>query len=182
MYFQYLPGRPRPLWVEKWSIVVSIDGAARGNSNSDPKSRASFGVYFAKSSPYNSYGPLDSDLPQTSSRAEIEAAIQAVELIASLDLDEQRTRKVVLKTDSDYLHKSMTDWISQWMTTGGIGSSGKEVKHWQCLLALYQRIIEVEHARRIRIQFWWVPRAYNQGADALANLALDLEDSAYGSN
>lgn len=181
-YFQYLPGRSRPLWVEKRSMVVSIDGAARGNSNTNPDSRASYGVYFGNSSPYNSCGCLDSRFPQTSNRAEIEAAIQAVELIAQIDLTEQRTTKVVLRTDSDYLHKSMTEWMANCLLTGGVGSNGQEVKHWHYLHALHQRIMEIENAKRIRILFWWVPREYNTGADALANLALDQDDSAYGSN
>lgn len=181
-YFHYLPGRGRTLWVEKRSIVVSIDGGARGNSNTNPDSRASYGVYFGKSSPHNRCGCLDRRLPQTNIRAEIEAAIQAVELIAQIDLTEQRTTKVVLKTNSDYLHKAMTEWMVNWLCTGGIGSKGQEVKHWYYLQELHQRIMEVEDMKGIRILFWWVPREYNMAADALADLALDRDDSAYGSN
>jgi ribonuclease HI len=170
------------LWVEKRSIVISVDGASRGNHSLDITSRASYGVYFGKTSPHNRQGRLNSQLPQTSSRAEIEAAIQAIEMVAKLDLTGQRTTKVIVKTDSDYLHKSMTDWMPKWMTTGGVGSKGEEVKHWPYLLALHRRITEVENAKGIRILFWWVPRAYNKEANALANLALDQEDSAYDSN
>ncbi len=89
---------------------------------------------------------------------------------------------MVIKTDSDYLHKSMTEWIFNWLRTGGFKSNGERVQHWDYLLALQKRIIEVEDAKRIRVQFWWVPREFNKGADALANLALDRDDSAYGSN
>lgn len=182
MYFQYLPGRPRPLWVEKRSIVISIDGACRGNNRSDPTSRASWGVYFGRSSPHNRFGCLHSQLIQTNIRAEIEAVIQAVEMVAALDLTGQRTTRVVIKTDSDYLHKSMTDWIWDWMKTGGVGSRGEEVAHWPYLRALHHRLYEVERAKGIRIQFWWVPKEYSTAAKALANIALDREDSAYGSN
>jgi ribonuclease HI len=182
MCFQYLPGRPRPLWVEKRSIVIAIDGACRGNNNLDPNSRASYGVYFGKSSPHNRCDCLDRQLPQTSTRAEIEAAIQAVEMVAKLDLTGQRTTRVIIKIDSDYLHKSMTEWIWNWLTTGGVGSRGCEVKHWAYLFELHRRIIDVENQKRIRIQFWWVPREFNKAADALANIALDREDSTYGSN
>ena len=168
--------------MEKRSIVISIDGASRGNHSLDLTSRASYGVYFGQTSPYNRCRCLGSELPQTSNRAEIEAAIQAIEMVAKLDLTSQRTTKVIVKTDSDYLHKSMTDWITKWVATGGVGSKGEEVKHWGSLLALHQRIIEVENAKRLRILFWWVPREYNKEADLLANLALDREDSAYGSN
>jgi ribonuclease HI len=167
--------------VEKRSLVISIDGACRGNNRLDPNSRASYGVYFGQSSPHNRCGCLDSFLPQTSTRAEIEGAIQAVEMIAQLDLRAQRTTRVVLKTDSDYLHKSMTEWMFKWLQTGGVGSAGRQVEHWKYLLALHNRIVEVENAKRIRIQFWWVPREYNGKADELANQALDRGDSAYGS-
>ncbi len=162
--------------------MVSIDGAARGNSNSDPNSRAAYGVYFGTSSPHNRHGRLESHLRQTSSRAEIEGAIQAIEAIAQLDLTTQRTTRVIIKTDSIYVHKSMTAWIWDWIVTGGVRSNRKGVQHWEYLLTLHQRIIEVENAKGIRVQFWWVPREYNKGSDALANLALDQEDSAYGSN
>ncbi len=162
--------------------MVSVDGASRGNHSRDIVSRAAYGVYFGTSSPHNSYGCLGSHLPQTSSRAEIEGAIQAIEAIAKLDLTGQRTTKVVIRTDSDYLHKSMTEWIWNWIRTGGFKSNGERVQHWDYLLALHERIIEVEAAKRIRVQFWWVPREFNSGADTLANLALDRDDSAYGSN
>jgi ribonuclease HI len=88
---------------------------------------------------------------------------------------------VVLKTDSDYLRKSMTEWIWNWMGTGGVGSDG-EVKHWHYPLQLHQRIIEVETAKRIRVLFWRVPREYHQTADALVNLAFDQEESTFASN
>jgi ribonuclease HI len=182
MYFQFMPGRTRPLWVDKRSIVVAIDGACRGNNSSDPNSRASYGVYFGKTSPHNRRGCLDPDFPQTSSRAEIEGAIQAVEMIAKLDLTGENTTRVILKTDSDYLFKSMTEWIYNWVETGGVRPNNEKVKHWTYLLALHRRIMEVESAKGLRIQFWWVPREFNRGSDALANLALDREDSAYGSS
>lgn len=168
--------------MEKQSLVISIDGASRGNHSVELASRASYGVYFGQVSPHNRCGCLGDDLPQTSNRAEIEAAVQAIEIVAKLDVTGQRTTKVVLKTDSDYLNKSMTEWIGKWLTNGGLNSKGEEVKHWATLLALHERIIEVEKTKRLRILFWWVPREYNKEADALANLALDREDSAYGSN
>ena len=102
-------------------------------------------------------------------------------MIAQLDLRAQRTTRVVLKTDSDYLHKSMMDWMSTWLKTGGVGSVGREVEHWKYLLALHARIDELEKAKGIQVKFWWVPREYNGGADELANQALDRGDSAYGS-
>lgn len=105
-----------------------------------------------------------------------------MEIIAGLDLTWQRTTRVIIKTDSDYLHKSMTEWIWKWMANGGVASTGREVKHLEYLLALHRRILQVENAKQIRVLFWRVPRAFNGGADALANLALDREDSAYGSN
>ena len=179
MYFQYLRGRPRPLWVEKRSIVVSIDGASRGNNRSNPNSRASYGVYFGKTSPHNRCGCLDRQFVQTSSRAEVEAAIQAVEIIAELDLTGQRLTRVILKTDSDYLHKSMTEWIWKWLDNGGETSTGREVEHVEYFFALHHRIMEIEKTKRIRVQFWRVPREFNKGADALANLALDQEDTTY---
>jgi len=62
--------RPSPVTNTR-SLVVHIDGACRGNGT--PTARPSYGVFFGEGSPYNTYGLLPSNLPQTSTRAEIEA-------------------------------------------------------------------------------------------------------------
>ncbi|KAF2833194.1 hypothetical protein CC86DRAFT_365152 [Ophiobolus disseminans] len=55
------------------SLVVFIDGACRGNGTAS--ARASYGVYFGRNSRYNTYECPPSYLPQTSTRAEIEALV-----------------------------------------------------------------------------------------------------------
>ena len=163
--------------------MIAIDGACRGNNSADQMSRrASYGVYFGIASPHNFYGCLPHGLLQSSNRAEIEAAVQAVERVAKLDLTGQRTNKVIIKTDSEYLFKSMTEWMGKRLDNGGRKSDGGPVEHWHTLKALHHRIGELSTGKRLKILFWWVPRENNTMADRLANRALDGgSDSGIGS-
>lgn len=61
------------------TMVVHIDGACRNNGK--PNARAAYGVYFGPGSPHNTQGLLAASLPQTSTRAEIEALGQALDVI-----------------------------------------------------------------------------------------------------
>ncbi|KAJ3946745.1 uncharacterized protein N0V96_003119 [Colletotrichum fioriniae] len=74
--YSWATKRPVP---ERGSMVVYIDGACRNNGL--PDAQASWGVYFGPGSRYNACGLLSRDLPQTNSRAEIEALVQAVGII-----------------------------------------------------------------------------------------------------
>ena len=170
--------------MEKKSLVLSIDGACRGNHNRQIESRAAYGVYVGVCSPYNRFGRLDHHIQHTSSRAELEAAIQAIELVAQLQpvLHEQRTNKVILMMDSDYVYKTMTEYVWNWAKRDGLRPSGKAAAHWEAIKSLHDRIYELERKMDLRILFWWVNREDNYKADRLANLALDSADSAYGSS
>jgi len=72
--FNYQPGllgwRPR---MRSIVIAIATDGGSRGNNRSDPTSRAAYGVYFGKNCHRNTSGRVPRGLPQTSSRAELEA-------------------------------------------------------------------------------------------------------------
>ncbi|OTA87950.1 hypothetical protein M434DRAFT_399250 [Hypoxylon sp. CO27-5] len=95
--------------LDKLTVVVSIDGACRGNGT--PSAHAAWGVYFGQQSPYNASGVLESTLPQTSTRAEIEALSQALHIIRR-DLAEDLTmQQFRIRTDSDFLVKAMSKWI-----------------------------------------------------------------------
>lgn len=70
----------------------------------------------------------------TNNRMELEAAIQA---LASLP---QRSQ-VDLFTDSQYLHKGITEWLEKWVRKGWRTTSGKVANQdqWEKLLVLSKR-------------------------------------------
>ncbi|KAI1767937.1 ribonuclease H-like domain-containing protein [Hypoxylon sp. FL1150] len=136
--------------LDRMTVVVSIDGACCGNGT--PSARAAWGVYFGPNSPHNDCGLLDPTLPQTSTRAEIEAL-----------------------TDSDYLVKAMSRWIKGWIENGGRKAGGGPVAHFQVLKDIHEFIEEMTYGDEggLYSKFWHVPRAQNPEADTLANRALD---------
>lgn len=100
----------------------------------------------------------------TNNRMELMAAIKALEAL-------NRPCQVELYTDSQYLRKGMTEWLSQWKLKGWRNSKKEVVKNielWQELDRLTQ-----QH----QINWHWVKghsgHLENEQADALANLAIE---------
>ncbi|XXG99965.1 hypothetical protein Hte_006306 [Hypoxylon texense] len=159
--------------LDKKTVVVSIDGACRGNGT--PSARAAWGVYFGPNSPHNACGLLDPALPQTSTRAEIEALSQALEIIRTISADDYSMLEFRIRTDSDYLVKTMSQWIEGWIENGGRKARGGPVAHFHVLKDIHERVDEMTYGDQggMHFMFWHVPRTQNSEADALANRALD---------
>jgi len=165
--------KPNPI-PDDMTLVVHIDGACR--SNGRPTARASYGVYFGPNSPYNWKGLLDESLPQTSTRAEIEALVQALPMIVVITHFDRRLTRVKIATDSSFLVKAISQWIERWIKNGGVGSNGRQVAHFQVLRYLHKQLDRIGNGINgvgREIQLWHVPRNMNREADALANKALD---------
>lgn len=154
-------------------IAITIDGACRGNGTN--QARGAWGVYFGPRSQHNSRGLLQNG-PQTNQRAEIVAAIKALDIMEpiirhytanwGMDLD------IVLVTDSDYLAMSMTQWVWNWLQNGWTSANGGPVVNGQLLELLHDRIERLENTGT-SVKFWRVSRDFTQEADRLANEALD---------
>ena len=100
----------------------------------------------------------------TNNRMELMAVIEALNAL-------KRPCEVILHTDSQYVHKGITEWISGWKARGWKTASRAPVKNvdlWQAL----------DEARmRHRIEWRWV-RGHaghdgNERADALANRGVE---------
>ena len=100
----------------------------------------------------------------TNNRMELMAAIRGLEAV-------EGNSEVVLYTDSQYVCKGITEWITNWKLKGWKTASGKPVKNselWGDLDAV---------CRRYTVEWRWV-RGHsgnlgNERADELANLAID---------
>lgn len=96
-------------------VVVYTDGSALGNGRAG--SRAGVGVFWGFNHPWNVGAPLDG-LVQTNQRAELQAAITAIEQwqarATNWPLD--------VRTDSKYTIKAMTEWVPRWEARGENGA------------------------------------------------------------
>ncbi|KAI1496875.1 ribonuclease H-like domain-containing protein [Biscogniauxia marginata] len=165
--------RTGALEIDRLTVVVSIDGACR--SNGTPSARAAWGVYFGPQSPHNASGLVKPDLPQTNSRAEIEALSQALHIIQEVISQDLSLHHIRIRSDSDYLVKAMSEWIEGWIKKGGRSAQRRRVAHYPVLKEIHERLNEMAYGDDggMDFKFWHVPREKNKGADMLANRALD---------
>ncbi|EME77467.1 uncharacterized protein MYCFIDRAFT_212709 [Pseudocercospora fijiensis CIRAD86] len=155
------------------SLVVHIDGACRNNGK--PNARAAYGVYFGPDSPFNCAGLVPSTIPQTSTRAEIEALAHALEAVQRICNTDFKLCEIKIATDSSFVVDAMARWVEGWIANGGIGARGKRVAHYERLKELHEKLDYMEYSDDggICVEFWHVSRDMNSEADALANAALD---------
>ncbi|KAG5989318.1 hypothetical protein E4U52_005666 [Claviceps spartinae] len=168
------------------SIVISVvagyigvftahpNGACSGNGTADAFMAA--GVFFNTNSRYNQSLPLDGPTV-TNQVAELRAGILALELAMDIWWDErfgedgdQRLREVVIKADSDYLVKGMTDYIFKWKQNGFLTTRRTPVTN-RALFEELEALVNELNSMGIDVYFWHVPRSFNQSADRLAKMA-----------
>ncbi|KAG5967170.1 hypothetical protein E4U56_000988 [Claviceps arundinis] len=142
------------------SIVISVDGACSGNGTANAFMAA--GVFFSTNSRYNQslplYGPS-----VTNQVAELRAGIIALELAMDIWRDErfgvdgnQRLREVVIKADSDYLVKGMTDYIFKWKQNGFLTTKRTPVTN-RALFEEFEALVNELNGMGIDVYFWHVP-------------------------
>ncbi|MBI3344824.1 MAG: ribonuclease HI [Gammaproteobacteria bacterium] len=100
----------------------------------------------------------------TNNRMEMMAAIQALESL-------RRPCKVRVTTDSQYLHKGITEWLAGWKRRGWKTSDKKPVKNAD----LWERLDRALEAHEV--EWHWVRghsgHPENERADQLATQAID---------
>jgi ribonuclease HI len=138
-------------------VIIYTDGACRGN----PGPGGWGALLIAGQHEKELRG---AEAPTTNNRMELTAAIRALAALT-------RECDVVLYTDSQYVRKGITEWMSQWKTRDWRTADKKPVKNvdlWQAL--------EREIARH-KIEWHWVKghagEPGNERADRLANEAID---------
>jgi len=84
----------------------------------------------------------------TNNRMELTAVIQALRDISSYD--PWRKSKVIFHTDSQYVHRGITQWIKRWEINGWKTSDKKPVKN----VDLWRRLSEL--SKTLEIEWQWV--------------------------
>ena len=100
----------------------------------------------------------------TNNRMELTAVIRALEAL-------KRPVRARLYTDSQYVRRGITEWLSAWQARGWRTTSRKPVRNQD----LWLRLAELNGAHRI--EWHWVPGHAgvpgNERVDRLANEAID---------
>ncbi|KAI0984116.1 hypothetical protein GJ496_003080 [Pomphorhynchus laevis] len=117
--------------------VVYTDGCCINNGKNGAVS--GIGVYWHEGSSFN----VSERLPgkQTNNRAEIHAAIRALEQCISLNKS-----SITIRTDSQFMIDCMTKWIGKWKSNGWRLSTGEPVKNRSDLEELDRLCYQVDVA------------------------------------
>ena len=153
--------------------VIAIDGGCRDNGK--PNATSAIGVYFCEGSPFNFSRILGTTL-HTNQKAELEACRAALEMVVKLEeagAGFKARRYVIIKADSEYVVKGMTEWIYKWKENGYLNAKGKPVTNAPLFQRIDKLVEELEEEWALKVLFWHVPREQNREADALVNAAFD---------
>lgn len=138
-------------------VEIFCDGACSGNPGV-----GGYGAILRYGNAEKELSGADGDT--TNNRMELTAAIKALESLS-------RPCRVMITTDSQYLVKGMTEWLSGWVRRGWINSKREPVLNRD----LWERLLELTNKHQVR---WiWVRghngHAENERCDALARSAID---------
>jgi ribonuclease HI len=109
----------------------------------------------------------------TNNEMELEAPIEALEMIqrGRVPVDLTRFNKVVIRTDSLYVHDNVANAKWTWRKTGWIKKSGASVLHsrtWKRLISEMRSTYDRHH---LMVHFEWVPGKKGRHATAVDKLA-----------
>jgi ribonuclease HI len=135
------------------SVVMYTDGACKGNPG-----RGGWGVWMR--SGQHEREMWGGEPVTTNNRMELTAVIEALAVL-------KRPCKVAVYTDSEYVRKGITEWITGWKRRGWKTADNKPVKN----VELWRRLEEL--VAQHNVDWHWV-RGHagdpgNERADALAN-------------
>src|SRR3990167_10570764 len=143
--------------IKNKAVEIFSDGACRGNPGP-----GGWGVllrYHGRE--HRLYG---GERETTNNRMELTAVIEGLKAL-------KRSCHVVVTTDSEYVHKGMTEWLSAWKQRGWKTSTKKPVKNRD----LWQQ--QDDETERHEITWHWVKghsgHIENEIADELANRGID---------
>ncbi|KAJ5450630.1 uncharacterized protein N7458_007079 [Penicillium daleae] len=162
---------------DKHQFLIYTDGAC--SDNGGPTARGGCSFIYKRctknpsagrvSFPLECRGPTGERHQHTSNRAELRAVIAALRYRR---WDGEGCKSLVIATDSEYVANGATIWVKAWRRKGWKTRSGAAVKNqdlWQCLLGE----IELYGKEGMRVQFWRIPRQWNEEADRHAKDAVN---------
>ncbi|KAL3482594.1 ribonuclease H-like domain-containing protein [Aspergillus germanicus] len=180
------------------AIVIAMDGACRSNSTA-AGGVTSLGVFCGFANPYNRVQRLTNEglsVPHTSQVAQLKACARALCQAGLIGEDRalgsaeahrhgrgnwngnvhihgRDVRLVVIKSDSEYIVRRVTELMPRWKANGWRNSRGVEVanaEEWRTI----DRLVYSLWGDGIEVRFWLVPKGMNRQASGMARSALAL--------
>ncbi|PHH77851.1 hypothetical protein CDD80_121 [Ophiocordyceps camponoti-rufipedis] len=149
--------------------LVFVDGSCLDNGRHTSRAGWACVMDDAKTEGIRS-GQLElSSCPPTSNRAELRAAIAA---LSAWEWKLMGYTSLVIAADSEYVVKGATDWAQSWVRNGWRTSSRGAVENrdlWETLVCE----IDLRQRNGLTIEFWRIPRGWNEAADRAAKDASD---------
>lgn len=140
-------------------VQIYTDGACRGNPGV-----GGWGVLMRYGAHEKTL--LGAEANTTNNRMELFAVIAALRML-------KRPCCIEVTTDSQYVHRGVTQWMSVWKRHRWLNSEKKEVKNRE----LWEQL-DIEIGRHINVRWHWVKghsgHFENEAADKLANEAIDV--------
>ncbi|CAG8903954.1 unnamed protein product [Penicillium egyptiacum] len=164
------------------SLVIAIHGECLTEKT---RKRSAIGVFYGRGNAGNISWPVPGkdDHSHTTQIADLTACLRALRnatLIIEKRSKMMRKGKVlmplntfVIKTDSEYLVRSLTEWLPKWKKNGWKTCKGVPVANADMFKLLETGIIMVEMV--VQVKFWLVPKENNLEATCLAKMALMME-------
>lgn len=102
--------------------TVYIDGSCIRNGIAS--AQAGIGMFWGDGHPWNSSIAFTADSTQTNNKAELTAAIKAIQ-----QAGENNVKDLIINSDSKYVVNGVTEWVKKWMDNGWKTSNGDNVKN-----------------------------------------------------
>lgn len=138
-------------------VEIFCDGACSGNPGV-----GGYGTILRYGDNEKELSGADGDT--TNNRMELSGAIAGLEAL-------KRPCEVIITTDSQYLVKGMTEWVSGWLKRGWVNSKKEPVMNRD----LWERLLQLSKVHQIR--WHWVRghngHVENERCDALARAAIE---------
>ncbi|MCJ1484876.1 hypothetical protein MMC06_005049 [Schaereria dolodes] len=160
-------------------MLIFTDGSCLANSQQSARAGCAFVFGPPGDNQSNCFfrleliGPYGDELPQTNNRAELRAAIAALQF---KNWWNEGVDRIVIATDSGYVVAGITTWIHEWKQNGWFASNGYAVKNkdlWWLLHDEVQRFC----SHGCQVLFWQIPRDFNAEADQLAKRGAAIRDA-----
>lgn len=160
------------------SLIIGIHGEC---INSKIGVRSAIGLYYG----YGNSGNISWEIPgkdnQTKQIAELTACLRALRH-ATFIMDNRRTlmckarsvvplNTLVIKSDSEYLVRSLTEWLPKWKANGWKTCKGAPVANANRFQLIETGIAMLEVV--VQVKFWLVAKEHNVEASYLAKRALE---------
>ncbi|KAJ9484242.1 hypothetical protein VN97_g9133 [Penicillium thymicola] len=160
-------------------LIIAIHGECLTEKTGK---RSAIGVFYGRGNAGNISWPIPGkdDHSHTTQIAELTACLRALRNVTSIiekRHNMMRNGKVlmplstfIIKTDSEYLVRSLTEWLPKWKKNGWKTCKGAPVANADMFKLAEAGLTMVEMV--VRVKFWLVPKENNMEATCLAKMAF----------